>query len=192
MTVATSDVPPADGWTTEDLDTLPEDGVRRELLDGVLHVHPSPSSVHQVIAMRLGVALEQTCPDHLFVSQANDVQISSRRLLNPDVLVTTFAAAERRSGKFAAEEVVLAVEIVSPRSQSMDRVMKPALYAKAGIPFYWMIEIDGGLAVHTYQLEFEDEVYQPSGTFTDTVKIDQPWRIELPIAGLRPRNFLGA
>jgi Uma2 family endonuclease len=189
MTAALSDVPPTNGWTTDDLDALPEDGVRRELLDGVILVSPSPSSVHQVIAMRLGVALEQTCPDHLFVSQANDVRINPRRLFIPDVLVTTFEAAQRRSGAFAAEEIVLAVEIVSPSSQSMDRVMKPALYAKAGIPFYWMIEIDGGLTVHTYKLDFEDEVYQPSGTFTDAIKIDEPWRIEIPIAGLRPRNL---
>jgi len=39
-----------------------------------------------------------------------------------------------------------------------DRVMKPALYAKAGIPFYWMIEIDGGLSVHAYSLDSADEV----------------------------------
>jgi Uma2 family endonuclease len=189
MTTALSDVPPAGGWTADDLDALPVDGVRRELLDGVLLVSPSPSNVHQVIAGRLLVALEQTCPEHLFVSQANDVQINPRRLFIPDVLVTTFEAASRRDGKYAASEVVLAVEIVSPSSQSMDRVMKPALYAKAGIPFYWMIEIDSAITVHTYKLDFTDEVYQPSGTFTDTIKIDEPWRIELPIAGLRPRNF---
>ena len=35
MTAALSDLPPADGWTTDDLDALPDDGVRRELLDGV-------------------------------------------------------------------------------------------------------------------------------------------------------------
>jgi hypothetical protein len=29
---------PADGWTTDGLDAMPEDGLRRELIDGVLHV----------------------------------------------------------------------------------------------------------------------------------------------------------
>jgi hypothetical protein len=52
-----------------------------------------------------------------------------------------------------------------------------------------LIEIDGGLTVNTYSLESEDEVYQPSGVFTDAIEIDQPWRIEIAIAGLRPRNF---
>jgi Uma2 family endonuclease len=189
MTAALSDLPPSDGWTTDDLAALPEDGVRRELLDGVLHAPPSPSRIHQVVAARLLVALEENCPDHLHVSQANDVQLSPRRLFIPDVLVITDEAARRPSGKFAATEVVLTVEIVSPNSQSMDRITKPALYARAGIPFYWMIETDGGLTVHTYRLDFEDEVYQPWGTFTDAIKIDQPWRIEIPMARLRPRHL---
>ena len=189
MTAALSEVPPYGGWTTDDLANLPEDGVRRELLDGVLHVSPSPSKVHQVIAARLMVALEQTCPSHLFVSQANDVQVSSRRLFIPDVLVSTFEAAMRPDGKFGSDEVVLAVEIVSPSSQSMDRVMKPALYAKAGIPFFWLVETEGGLSVQTYRLEPDEEVYQPSGTFTDEIRLDQPWEIKIPIASLRPRNM---
>lgn len=189
MTAALHGAPPADGWTVDDLDALPDDGVRRELIDGALHVSPSPTSVHQVIAARLLVALEQTCPDHLFVSQSNDVQLSSRRLFIPDVLVTTFEAARRRSGGFMADEVVLAVEIVSPGSQSMDRVLKPALYAKAGIPHYWLIETDGGLTVQTHRLDRTAEVYEPTGSFTDVIRGDEPWHLEIPIAGLRPRNF---
>ena len=84
---------------------------------------------------------------------------------------------------------MLAVEIVSPTSQSIDRVMKPSLYAKAGIPYFWRIETDGGLRVHTFALEFEDEVYQPSGSFTDVITIDQPWPIDIPLARLRPRHL---
>jgi hypothetical protein len=33
MSTELSEVPPADGWTTDDLDSFPDDGVRRELLD---------------------------------------------------------------------------------------------------------------------------------------------------------------
>ncbi|MFI7546419.1 Uma2 family endonuclease [Actinoplanes sp. NPDC049599] len=189
MTAAISGLPPADGWTVDDLYALPDDGVRRELIDGALHVSPSPTSVHQVIAMRLGVLLEQTCPEHLFVSQANDVELSPNRMFIPDVLVTTFEAARRRTGSFLADEVVLVAEIVSPGSQSVDRVLKPALYAKAGIPHYWLIETDGGLTVQTYRLNGDAEAYEPSGTFTDVVSTDSPWPIEIPVAALRPRNL---
>ncbi|GAA3911301.1 Uma2 family endonuclease [Actinoplanes auranticolor] len=189
MTAALSGLPPVDGWTVDDLHALPDDGVRRELIDGALHVSPSRTSVHQVIAMRLGVALERTCPDDLFVSQANDVELSPRRMFIPDVLVTTFEAARRRAGSFMADEVVLAVEIVSPGSQSVDRVLKPALYAKAGIPHFWLIETDGGIRVQTYRLNREAEAYEPSDTFTDVISVESPWQLEIPVAELRPRNF---
>lgn len=191
MTAAMSERPPADGWTTDDLEKFPEDDIHRELLDGVLLEFPTPSSIHQVIAMRLGVALEQTCPKHLFVSQANEVQLSRSRLFVPDVLVASFEAAERRGGKFDAGEVVLAVEIVSPSSETMDRVLKPALYAEAGIPHFWRIETQSGLTVHTYRLQPEDgtKVYRPSGTFKETIELTEPWLIRISVERLRPRNM---
>jgi Uma2 family endonuclease len=189
VTTPLNGLPPEEGWTVADLAVIPDDGARRELVDGSLHVYPLPTSVHQVIAMRLGVALEQTCPDDLFVSQANDVELSTRRMFIPDVLVTTFEAARRRAGSFMADEVVLAVEIVSPGSQSVDRVLKPALYAKAGIPNFWLIETDGGITVQTHQLNREAGTYEPSGSFTDVISVASPWPLEIPIAALRPRNF---
>jgi Uma2 family endonuclease len=155
MTAALSAVPPAGGWTTDDLDSLPEDGFRRELLDGVLLVSPSPTDIHQIIAMRLGVALEDSCPAEFQV--------------------------------YAPHEVVLAVEIVSPTSQSMDRITKPALYAAAAIPYYWRIETDGGISVHTYKIDPESEMYRPFGTFDVEIDTVEPWPIKLPIAKLTPR-----
>lgn len=47
MSAMTSDMPPKDDWTSSDLEKFPEDGVRRELFDGVLHVtlhHPASTS----------------------------------------------------------------------------------------------------------------------------------------------------
>jgi hypothetical protein len=48
---------------------------------------------------------------------------------------------------------------------------------------------DDGLVVQTYELDREHHVYQPSGTFKDVIEVEQPWRIEIPIDGLRPRNM---
>jgi Uma2 family endonuclease len=189
MTAAMSDLPPADGWTVDDLDALPEDGVRRELLDGVLLVSPSPTDVHQIIAMRLGVALEDSCPPEFQVTQGVEVRINPRRAFIPDVLVATDAAALRRGRHYAPHEVVLAVEIVSPTSVSMDRITKPALYATAGIPFYWRVEMDGGLEVHTYKIDPAGEVYRPVGSFGVEIDTSEPWPIRIPVARLRPRHL---
>jgi Uma2 family endonuclease len=184
-----TETPPADGWSADDLDAMPDDGVRRELIDGVLLVAPTQTSVHQVLTARLGVALDQTCPDHLFVTQANEVRLDSQLVFRPDVLVTTFEAACRRTNSFTADEVVLTAEIVSPSSRSLDRVLKPTLYAKAGIPHYWLIETEGDLTVHTYRLNSAARAYVASGSFTDVIRVDDPWRMEIPVGRLRPRNY---
>jgi hypothetical protein len=49
--------------------------------------------------------------------------------------------------------------------------------------------VDDGLAVHTYRIDPEHEIYCPSGTFTDEIGLDEPWPIRLPLARLRPRHL---
>ncbi|MER5701459.1 Uma2 family endonuclease [Micromonospora sp. NPDC002296] len=184
------DQPPEGGWTTDDLDALPEDGRRRELLDGVLLVSPSPTRVHQTIAGRFMVALEEDCPDEYDVTQGVEVRINRTRSFIPDVLVTTSTAARRQSSRYEAHEVVLAVEIVSPSTRSIDRVLKPALYAQAGIPYFWRIEVeDDGLAVHTHRIDPVDEVYTETGRWTKFVDTGEPFPVNLPVSRITPRHL---
>ncbi|MET7970577.1 Uma2 family endonuclease [Micromonospora sp. NPDC005305] len=184
-----SDYPPEGGWTTDDLDALPEDGHRRELLDGVLLMSPSPTRMHQTVAMRLGVALEEDCPDGYDVTQGVEVRINRNRSFIPDVLVTTSAAAAREPSKYEPHEVVLAVEIVSPNTRSIDRVLKPTLYAQAGIPFYWRIEWeDEELVVYTYKIDPVHEVYTETGRWTKFVDTGEPFPVNLPISRITPRR----
>jgi Uma2 family endonuclease len=183
------DLPASGDWTTDDLDALPEDGRRRELIDGVLIVSPSPTRFHQTMAGRLMVALSADCPPEYDVTQGVEVRITKRRSLTPDVLVATAEAAARNPSHFLPHEAVLAIEIVSPGSVTMDRITKPALFAQAGVPFYWRIEIEDGIVVHTHQLDSTAEVYRPTGIFTDVIEIDQPWPIRLPIADFTPRRL---
>src|SRR6478735_1837995 len=52
-------------WTVEDLETLPDNGLRYELLDGTLLVTPSPTPRHQGAILELAVLLRTAClPDH--------------------------------------------------------------------------------------------------------------------------------
>jgi Uma2 family endonuclease len=183
------DLPAPGDWTTDDLDALPEDGRRRELIDGVLIVSPSPTTFHQTLAMHLGVALAHTCPDEFYVTQGVEIRISQRRSLTPDVLVVTAEAAGRNPSHYLPHQVALAIEIVSPGSQTMDRVTKPALLAQAGVPLYWRIETENGIVVHTGQIASDIDVYQSTGSFPEKIKVDQPWPISLPIADIAPRRL---
>lgn len=185
--VLIEDSPPARGWTTDDLDELPEDGRRRELIDGVLIVSPSPTHFHQTLSARLVVALEASCPPELYVTQAVEVRINRRRSLIPDVLVTSAEAATRSSSRFAPHEVVLAIEVVSPGSVTLDRFAKPALYAEAGIPFYWRIETIEEIEVRTYRLDPAVPAYVEDGVFTSMIDVPHPWPIKTPVQRLQPR-----
>ena len=180
--------PPAGGWSTDDLDRLPEDLRRRELIDGILIMQPPVTTEHQCIAMRLFAALAASCPDYLAVTQAVEVRVSRRRSFIPDLLVTTIDAAAKNPSKFSPHEVILVIEIVSPGSRTLDRLTKPALYAEAEIPYFWRVETEGTIDVTTYRLDPQKEVYAETGMFTTLVDIDEPWPITVPIAQLRPRT----
>lgn len=180
--------PPPGGWSVDDLDSLPEDGFRRELIDGVLHVSPTPTRTHQKVALYLGYELDAICPPEYDVTQSVEIRITPQNSLVPDVLVTTAEAAARNPSKYHPHEVVLAIEIVSPGSRATDRATKPHLYARAGIPYYWRIELEPTVEIHTYWLEPVERVYAPGDVFTEQISLDEPWRIELPVARLTPRT----
>jgi Uma2 family endonuclease len=175
-------------WTIDDLAALPEDGRRRELLDGSLLLHPSPTTSHQKLTARLAVALEEHCPDEYDVTQGVAIGISPTRSFVPDVLVTTMAAAERNPSLYAPHEVLLAVEIVSPSSRSMDRMVKPTMYAEAGIPHYWRIETeDDALVVYAHRLDPSGGAYTQTGRWVEVVDVEEPFPVKLAVGRLVPR-----
>jgi Uma2 family endonuclease len=178
-----------DGWTTDDLDELPETTRHVELIDGVLIVSPSPTSPHQSLVLSLGSALEARCPDGLVATQGVEVRISRHRSLTPDVLVVTAEAAASGPCKFRPEEVVLAIEIVSPGSRALDRVLKPALYAEAGVGCYWRIEQEPFLNIIVHELAEGATAYTEIDAFKDVLDVKRPWPITLSVPDLLPAVY---
>jgi Uma2 family endonuclease len=176
-------VPPG-GFTVDDLDTWPESHVRYELTDGALTVSPSPNNLHQVLAAALCIHFDRTAPEPLVASQAVEIRFTRRTTRIPDVLVVESEEPGRHW--FAPAEVVLAVEIESPGSITDDRVTKPAIYARHGIPHYWRIELDP-VVVHVYHLE--DDVYREIATLKadERIVLDEPLPIDIAVADLLPR-----
>ena len=173
------------GWQlADDLDALPDTDRRPELLDGVLLVPPSPSDAHQLLAGLLMTTLHRTRPREYAVTQGVEVRLSPRRSFIPDVLVITTTARERRTNWFSPHEVVVAVEIVSPSTISIDRITKPALYAQAGIPYYWRVETNPDLVVHTYKIDPLAEVYRETGAFSEAIDVTEPWPVRIPLSDL--------
>ncbi len=137
-------------------------------------------------------ALDESCPPDYVVTQGVEVRVSKRRSFIPDVMVVSAEAAARNPRKVQPDEVLLAVEIVSPSSTGMDRVAKPGFYAEAGIPFYWRIETEPALSVHTYLLDPTRNTYGSIGDFTKEIDLLEPWEIKIPFQRLVPRFMAGS
>lgn len=138
--------------TVAEFAALPEatDG-RYELQEGNLVMSPSPVPGHQFCQHRLQVQLDPQISDDFRLLPTVDVDLElvpparpgSVRI--PDLVVVTRSGFERScrgGGLLRAKEVVLAVEIVSDGSQRTDRTIKHDEYADAGIPHYWIVDID--------------------------------------------------
>jgi Uma2 family endonuclease len=174
---------PPDGWTVDDLDSWPESHRRYELTDGALTVSPSPSSLHQAVSGLLFGLLNALAPDGLAVTQAVEIRLARQLTRIPDVLVVRSDDPLRHW--FAPAEVLLAVEIESPGSHVEDRVTKPAIYARHGIPHYWRIELEP-VRVRLYRLG-SGELYREAGVVENRLTTDQPFPVDLALTDLLPR-----
>ncbi len=126
-------------FTIEDLDKMPDDGHRYELLDGTLIVSPAPGLPHQRVAAVLIAVLELACPEELVVFPNVNVRLGLASALEPDVVV---ASPPDISGVRLLRAPLLAVEILSPDSALRDLNLKKAAYERFGVPSYWVVDPD--------------------------------------------------
>lgn len=92
--------------------------------------------------------------------------------------------------RFEAKDVLLAVEVVSPDSESRDRTTKPQKYAAAGIPNFWRVErggTGGEPVVHVYELDPLTKAYVHMGMQREQLKVDKPCPIEIDLASTHKR-----
>ena len=124
--------------TRVELDAMPDDGHRYELIDGTLIVTPAPSPLHQRAAFELAYRLRQVCPEGLEVLMAPlDVALSFDTVMQPDVLV-----ARRRdlTDRDLPRAPVLAVEVLSPSTRRIDLTLKRSRFEAAGCACYWVVD----------------------------------------------------
>jgi len=158
-----------DGWTVDDLDELPDDGYRYELIDGALLVSPPPELPHQYLTGQLVVVLSAQLPAAYRAAPAPGLYFDPRNYRIPDVLV--FGRERLAGGRLGPQDVLLAVEVVSPGSVRMDRVAKPAQYAAGGIPHLWRVELDP-LELVTHELH--GDTYRETGRHACDVEVTRP------------------
>ena len=168
-------------FTYDDLQRMPDDGHRYELLDGTLLVTPSPGTAHQVCAGALYVLLRNhRRPGEIVMIAPFDYVISDVTVLEPDVLVARRADLGKAN---LPTTPLLVVEVLSPSTRRVDRTAKRQAYEDAGVPAYWLVDPEGPAVT---VLEMVDgryvEVGAAAGEETCTARV--PYAVELTPARL--------
>lgn len=186
--------PPGRLLTVAEYAKLDEDDQHRwELQEGVMLVSPRPTPRHMTVVYELAKQLEPQLPPDLRLVLDVDIDLQlvpadepgfSRQ---PDLIVVNRAEydrADREGGLIRASELRLVVEVVSPGSKRMDHVIKRGEYADAGIPYYWIIDLDPPLSLLPCHLA-EGFGYQDSGDVTGTFETTAPYPIRLKLDRLQ-------
>jgi Uma2 family endonuclease len=180
-------------YTIDDLDSLPDDGERRELVNGWILVAPWPSTYHDHAAKILERALDDAAADagaDVYIKGPLDID-TGQAIRIPDLACVEGEAARgsraRKARAYDAPDVLLVVEIVSPRSGSErhDRVDKVFEYAQAGIQQYWLIDLEPEPCIQVRLLGSDGRYHVAATVQAGTeLKTDVPFRFVLDPAEL--------
>jgi Uma2 family endonuclease len=129
-------------WTWEDLQALPDDGVRREIIGGEVFEMTDPSAEHGDAVRNLLFLLAPyfralgmtffTAPLEVFFTNATPVQ--------PDIFALRRGGDWSRSERGIEGAPVFVVEVLSPSIRGRDQLTKRALYQQAGVEEYWLVD----------------------------------------------------
>ncbi|HEX7659120.1 MAG TPA: Uma2 family endonuclease [Pseudonocardiaceae bacterium] len=164
----------AKAWTLDEVLALPEDeGYRAELIDGAVHVSPAPGLAHQRVLQRLQLALIDAAPPQFEVLPGINVVLNGCRLLIPDLAVINAPGLDAVC--CTADELVLAVEVISPSSRVYDNAAKRQLYAEADVPFLMVVDPDTDpVSAIAYELR-GDEYREMARSRRGVLRLDLPF-----------------
>ena len=131
-------------WTVEMLETLPDDGNRYECIDGELYVTPPPATAHQWIVsmlLRLLGPYVDESGTGITLAAPTGVEVDQRTMVEPDVLVSRLPSSSRVK-RLLGEDLLLAIEVLSPTTARRDRGVKHALYTRIGVDEYWIVDVE--------------------------------------------------
>jgi Uma2 family endonuclease len=168
--------------TVDDLERLPDDGHRYELLDGTLLVTPAPGWSHQEVAGALYRALHAaSVPGTRVLIAPFAVRFGRDTELQPDVLVARYADLTPKNLPAAP---LLAVEVRSRSTALVDLNLKRAAYEREGVASYWVVDPDAPL-VTALELVEGRYVQVASAAGDEVLEVSRPFPVRLVPAELR-------
>jgi Uma2 family endonuclease len=160
--------PPQGQWTYREYLALPDDGKRYEVIGGVLYVAPAPAPRHQRRVLNVAATLRGYVRAHdlgqVFIAPI-DLLLPGAAPVQPDVLFIARDNPAVIDEEHNIEGVPdLVVEVASPSTARYDRREKLDLYARAGVPEYWIAE-SAEVTVELLVLDRASGAYRSLGVF---------------------------
>jgi Uma2 family endonuclease len=126
--------------TVEDLEKIPDNGLRHELVDGHIVMNPPPAFRHHRAVDRLRRRLQTRCDEAGFVVFENQGVRLGDDVIVPDLTVYREDAVLERDIYIAGHDILLVIEVVSPSTRRADRITKPIRCARNGVPLYLLVD----------------------------------------------------
>ena len=135
---------------------------RVELIAGQIVAMSPIGSRHAACVKRLNLLLGKIVGDSMLIGVQDPIQLDAYSAPEPDLVLLRPRADFYAAAHPSASDVLLAIE-VADTSADYDHEVKVPLYAQAGIPEVWLIDLQKGCV----------EVYaQPAdGTYQETVEV---------------------
>lgn len=175
-------------WVAEDLDLIPVDNQRREIIGGTLIMSPTPNYRHQWCSGQLYVRLAAAAPADLAVIYAPfdwRPPTPHRDNFQPDLLVFRKAEADLLGPLRAIP--LLVVEILSPSNAAYDTGWKRVEYQRLQVPAYWIVDA-AAPSVTVLRLRGHQYTEAAKVTGEESLAVDFPF----PVAFTPPELVNGA
>ncbi|MDR3600310.1 MAG: Uma2 family endonuclease [Desulfosporosinus sp.] len=135
-------------YTYADYLTWPE-GERWEIFDGVPYMQAAPSTVHQETLMEIARQIanhlkDKSCkvypaPFCVRLTKGDEILDEDiQKVVEPDITIVCDKSKVDEKGCNGAPDVI--IEIISPLSVKIDRIIKFNMYEKVGVKEYWIVE----------------------------------------------------
>jgi Uma2 family endonuclease len=162
--------------TVSDLDLMPEDGSRYEVIEGELFVSKAPGLTHQMTSTNLSWVFSsflKVNPVGVIVATPGLI-FDELSAVIPDLVFVSrerFKEIVHNERLIAAPELI--IEIVSPGSENQrrDRIAKRQLYGKFGVKEYWLVDLQNRVIE---VLVIKDRILQPAVTYKEDEEIRTP------------------
>jgi len=173
--------------TVDEFLSLPEADEHLELVDGEIVVSPKPKTSHQILTSEIYMLLRQATKGLGRVVPEKELVVDSGVSENVRVPDLMYICEDRKGIVF--EDAIkgapdIAIEVLSPSTEEVDRISKRDEYEEADVREYWIVDPeDRAVLVHDFKNETH-QVYAGGDSYVSSVLAEQHIEAEFKVKNI--------